>query len=315
MKQLFLILSTAVVFFNCTPKPTYYQQSSPDYSEKYASQMEPGSKLIQAWYHYTIEQLPTGEIVKKDFYPDTKQLTHLTTYTDKDLKTKHGPEKILWDDGSLVSEGNYFHGQRDGEWITFSGKWKSVGLYKSGEKSGAWVTSDSLGIIRSEFNYLNGKKHGSFKKWNSDGKLIHEGEYEMEELDWERNYEEEINNSDGEVFSVVEQMPHFIGAPCKSMSGDEKRQCDEMEMLKFIYSNIKYPAMCREYGIEGMAIIEFVVEKDGSILEVWSKRGICDAIKNECIRVVKMMPTWSPGIQRDNPVRVHFSLPVRFRLE
>ena len=86
-------------------------------------------------------------------------------------------------------------------------------------------------------------------------------------------------------------------------------------MLQFIYGNIKYPALARQYGIEGMAIVKFVVEKDGSITNVESVRGICNEIRDECIRVVKLMPRWDYGMQRGKPVRVQFNLPVKFKLE
>ena len=82
-----------------------------------------------------------------------------------------------------------------------------------------------------------------------------------------------------------------------------------------LYKNIKYPVFAREYGIQGMAVMRFIVEKDGSVSEITSVRGICDDIRDECIRIVESMPKWVPGTQDGKAVRVQFYLPVRFRLE
>jgi protein TonB len=57
------------------------------------------------------------------------------------------------------------------------------------------------------------------------------------------------------------------------------------------------------------------VEKDGSITNVHAFKGICMAIKNECERVVGMMPKWEPGMQKGKPVRVFFTLPIKFKLQ
>lgn len=104
-----------------------------------------------------------------------------------------------------------------------------------------------------------------------------------------------------EIFKVVEQKPEFPDG--------------EAAMLKFIYSNIKYPPIARENGVEGTAYVTFVVEKDGSITDVKVVRDIGAGCGEEAVRVVKMMPKWNPGKQRGRPVRVQFNLPVKYKLE
>lgn len=112
--------------------------------------------------------------------------------------------------------------------------------------------------------------------------------------------EEKIEKPE-EIFKVVEQKPEFPDG--------------EAAMLKFIYSNIKYPPIARENGVEGTAYVTFVVEKDGSITDVKVVRDIGAGCGEEAIRVVKMMPKWNPGKQRGRPVRVQFNLPVKYKLE
>ncbi|GHS85058.1 protein TonB [Bacteroidia bacterium] len=102
------------------------------------------------------------------------------------------------------------------------------------------------------------------------------------------------------IFQVVEENPGYPG-------GEEARQL-------YLTSNIKYPAIARESGISGTIYLTFVVERDGSITDVQVLRGIGGGCDEEALRVTKNMPKWSPGKQRGKPVRVQFTMPVKFVL-
>lgn len=104
-----------------------------------------------------------------------------------------------------------------------------------------------------------------------------------------------------EPFTFVEQMPSFP-------DGTEA-------MYKFIYDNIKYPAIARENGISGQVIVQFVVAKDGSITKATVARGIGGGCNEEALRVVKMMPRWKPGKHNGRTVPVTFTLPIKFVLQ
>jgi protein TonB len=117
-----------------------------------------------------------------------------------------------------------------------------------------------------------------------------------------------------DIFKVVEDMPRFPG--CEDISGKtEREQCAQQKMLEFIYKNIKYPTIARENGVEGTAVIRFVVEPDGSITNAEVVRDIGAGCGAEALRVVQTMPKWVPGKQRGKAVRVQFNLPVKFKLE
>ena len=118
-----------------------------------------------------------------------------------------------------------------------------------------------------------------------------------------------------EIFKVVEDQPRFPGCEDKGSNKDELKKCAEAKMLEFIYANIKYPAIARENGVEGTAVVTFVVEKDGSITDVRVARDPGAGTGDEALRVVKTFPKWIPGKQRGNPVRVQFNLPVKFKLQ
>ena len=85
-------------------------------------------------------------------------------------------------------------------------------------------------------------------------------------------------------------------------------------LYKFIQDNVQYPQLALENGIEGKVYVTFVVEEDGSITNPRLLRDIGGGCGQEAIRVVKMMPKWTPGKQQGKTVRVQFSLPVTFSL-
>ncbi len=123
-----------------------------------------------------------------------------------------------------------------------------------------------------------------------------------------------------EIFKVVEQMPRFPGDGCDNKPTEEERKkCADIAMLTFIQKNLKYPAIARENGVEGTAVIQFVVEKDGSIADVKIVRDIGAGCGQAAQTVVESMNSmgkkWVPGKQRGRPVKVLFTLPVKFKLE
>ncbi len=118
----------------------------------------------------------------------------------------------------------------------------------------------------------------------------------------------------GEIFKVVEEMPQFPG--CEEVADPGKRNlCSQKKMLAFIYENVKYPKEAREAGTEGMVVVSFIVEKDGSIADAEIVRSIGSGCDEEVLRVVYLMPNWKPGKQNGKKVRVHYNLPVKFKLD
>ena len=100
---------------------------------------------------------------------------------------------------------------------------------------------------------------------------------------------------------VVEEMPEFPGGMG--------------ECLKFLGKNIKYPVEAQKAGVQGKVIVQFVVEKDGNIANPKVVRSIDPDLDGEAIRVISIMPKWKPGMQKGQPVRVKYTVPVTFRLD
>ena len=103
-----------------------------------------------------------------------------------------------------------------------------------------------------------------------------------------------------EIFKVVEDRPQFPGG--------------DAELMKFLQQNVKYPKEAQEQGKQGRVIVQFVVEKDGSITDAKVLKPVDPLLDAEALRIVNMMPKWTPGKQRGKAVRVYFTIPVTFRL-
>ena len=120
-----------------------------------------------------------------------------------------------------------------------------------------------------------------------------------------------------EIFQVVEQMPRFPG--CEDLPDKKaKEACANKKMLEFLYTNLRYPPIARENGIEGTVVVRFVVNKKGMIDQPEVVRDIGGQCGEEALRVVNLMNSqgerWIPGKQRGMPVNVYFNLPVKFKL-
>lgn len=111
--------------------------------------------------------------------------------------------------------------------------------------------------------------------------------------------EEEVEEQ--QIFQVVEEMPEFPGGMA--------------ECMKFLAKNIKYPTIAQENGVQGRVIVQFVVNKDGTIVDPVVVRSVDPYLDKEALRVIKAMPKWKPGKQRGKAVRVKYTVPVTFRLQ
>lgn len=121
-----------------------------------------------------------------------------------------------------------------------------------------------------------------------------------------------------EIILIAEQMPRFPGCEEQGGNNKAKKSCADQKLLSFIYANIKYPPMAIEAQIEGTVVVSFVINKDGSVVDIKVLREPGGGCGKETTRIVKLMnkmsKKWTPGKQRGKPVRVRYNLPVRFKL-
>ena len=112
---------------------------------------------------------------------------------------------------------------------------------------------------------------------------------------------EEEEETSNEVFIIVEQMPVFPGG--------------EAALRKFLATEVKYPVIAQENGIQGRVYVKFVIAADGSVTNVEVARPFDPNLDKEAVRVVQSMPKWTPGKQRGKAVKVSYTVPINFVLQ
>ena len=103
------------------------------------------------------------------------------------------------------------------------------------------------------------------------------------------------------IFQVVEEQPQFPGGMAA--------------LMEYLKKNVRYPATCKEQGLQGRVIVQFVVNPDSTISDAQVIKPVNPHFDKEALRVVNAMPKWIPGKLRGKPVRVRFTVPITFRLE
>lgn len=112
---------------------------------------------------------------------------------------------------------------------------------------------------------------------------------------------QEEEEDEEEIFKVVEKVAGFPGGQAK--------------LMEFLRKELVYPQIAIDNNVQGRVIVQFVVNKDGSIQDVKVARGVDPVLDEEAIRVVKKMPKWIPAEQRGKTVRSRFQLPVMFKFK
>ena len=118
-----------------------------------------------------------------------------------------------------------------------------------------------------------------------------------------KKHQEELDNEpkQPDVFDVVEGMPQFPGG--------------EAALMRYLSQNIRYPKEAMEAKTQGRVIVQFVIEKDGSISGAHVVKSVNPQLDAEALRVVSAMPNWTPGTHNGQTVRVKYAVPISFRLE
>ncbi len=315
----FLIATLLVGLFLCTATTSSIQaQSMPNYT----SFLNKGEKKVSSNYVQIVSKMRSGVHIVRTFYPERLAITLLRTYKTADREVLHGPYKHYDDHGKLKIEGNYKNGEQIGVWKSYNtetGTLSDEEFYEAGLKEGIHKRYYENGQLSRTTTWKAGKKQGAFTVYDEDGSIYNKGTYENDEIAQQDKLGEEEKpayleaNKEGN-YAIVEQMPRFPG--CEEEEGDnnDKKACADQKLLKFIYKNIKYPSVARMMQVEGMVVMSFIVYEDGHVGDINTLRGVCQSMEEECIRVLEMMPEWTPGQQKGEPVRVQYNIPIRFKL-
>jgi protein TonB len=109
----------------------------------------------------------------------------------------------------------------------------------------------------------------------------------------------DVGSGDGDAFFLVEIMPSFRGG------GLDK-------FREWIQKRTNYPQEAIDKKIRGIVFLSFVVERDGSVSNINVIKGVNPLLDNEAVKVISESPKWTPGLQRGQPVRVRYLIPLNF---
>lgn len=101
-------------------------------------------------------------------------------------------------------------------------------------------------------------------------------------------------------FRIVEQYPEFPGGMT--------------EYMKWLTRNLRYPDIARSQKIQGKVVVQFIVNQDGTIADAKVVKSVNPHLDREAMRVIRMMPSWKPGIQDNKPCKTMVTVPIVFKL-
>ncbi|WP_026903857.1 energy transducer TonB [Pedobacter glucosidilyticus] len=232
-----------------------------------------------------------------DFYPNGAK--EQIGFYQKNLKV--GLFRYYYHNGVLREKKNYktpisIKDSFDGGIVTYLAD--SLGKsFLDSTGTGQFKMVSTNGSFKEGF-YREGLKYGLWKSFDiTDGSIIEE----MYQLGQFRNGKR--IERDGKVFEYKarETLPEFPGG--------------NAAFGEFLSRNLYYPKEAKEQNIKGRIIINFVVEKDGSLANLKILRGIGGGCGEEALRVLSKSPKWKPGIQNGKFVRISYTVPIVFNLQ
>lgn len=243
---------------------------------------EPESKVLSFSYQRMIEKVNDTLYIEKYFNASTKKIMTFTSFKSIKEPVLNGYYYNQWDDGEKFAEGLYINNLKEGEWIENERK----GSYINNQKEGKWININETDSIQTVENYIEGKLDGEvlrYKNGHLDGKQI---------------YKQGVLMEGDSLFEMVHSMPYLKEFGIYT-DKDEREKCSQTQLLSSLYKNIKYPKKIRDKGIEGQVVVQFIVSKEGEMIDFKVKRGICHELENEVIASFYKLPYWIPGTQDD----------------
>lgn len=297
MKFKFLILFAflTVNFFQSFSQIDCTGEIPEDYSGKCISLHPNGEIAIKGSYKKGKRngrfeaRYPSGNIqMKAKFKNDEPADEMLTYYESGDLSSR----MIL---GSPL---NYMETYYENGNLKTSGKIGTDGL------EGIWYTYNEQGMIEdsTDFDELVERELIEFPAEEDDFDP-YEGNQELKDkviAIYNRKLEPQAGSKD-ELVEFPDVDAQFIGG--------------SVGMQEFISEIVWYPREAREKDIQGVVYISFIVEIDGSISGIKVSRGVHESLDQEAIRVILLMPSWTPAENNGKPVRSRCILPIRFLLD
>lgn len=274
------------------------------YSDKFVFERGPGEVVLRTGFRYVVTRTGEGGHLLRVFHPEKGVLNTTATFTDEALTTKQGPYFDRYDDGSLYEEGTFDHGKRSGPWKECSpGAFGCrTGNYLNGLKDGRWTNPDGI----SWMTYERGVPHGPFAGVDSLG--VDTGYFDRGRLvkPVRRNGLRQLYPSLGMCGGIEPQGWHNDYAQVDT--------CSLRVLQKYLAQTLRFPREAMNEDIQGVALVELVVDTNGVVVDVRCLKGICASIEAESVRAMLGSPQWNPATQDGRKVKVRFIQPISFKL-
>jgi len=163
--------------------------------------------------------------------------------------------------------------------------------------------------------------NGHFKGYDESFKQITE---EGDIKNGRKNGEWKFNNLTYSRVEVYNENGAFTLGTCKNNTGEVRTYTKREELplfeggqkgfIKYLNSELKYPKDDRKKKIQGRVVVQFIVERDGTLNNIMALTHVSPDIDQEAIRVFQNSPKWKPGLQYGFPVRAQFTVPINFSL-
>ena len=111
----------------------------------------------------------------------------------------------------------------------------------------------------------------------------------------------------------------FVASMAMNVVAQEREQLPQFpggdtELMNFVAQNLVYPEQAIKDKVQGRVIVEMVIETTGEVVDTKILRSVSPECDAEVLRIVRLMPKWTPGYKDGEPVRTTFVLPVVFKL-
>ncbi len=316
------------------------------FKDFYKSYFKAGEKILKTWYHYTVSfNEKEQRYILRLFHPEKGMIFSEVSYLDKKLSKKDGVSVTFNQDNGNITIGTFVKGKEEGRWrlLDTTGFVLATNFYVNGLKQGAYTEYYNKSQLKEKSFYVDGELNGLYKSYLKNGNLKIECTYDLGKVEGDyKTYDslgvlsqiikyekgekvKTINFKEGkevsvftpdenEIYIVIEKMAYFKGN-CSGLSEEAFSSCNTSAMYKYVGTNLKYPLIAAKFNVSGRIFVNFVIEKDGSISNVKLLTTLCQSLDDETLRMFKTMPKWEPGIQNGKPVRVHYNMPIVFKLE
>lgn len=244
----------------------------------------------------TVDDQNKGKL--KDYYISGK-IQSEADYADFKKKIKSGKFIMYYENGNIEKNMNYVNGKKDGKYLAYSenGTIEEEIDYINDKIDGKYRTYYENGTIEADIAYSESKRNGEYLIYRKTGQLKRIDNYENGKFIAGKTLDLAGNDTTYYAYEIAADFPGGRAA-----------------MMKFLATEMKYPTDSFKNQIQGKVYLRFVIDVDGSVINVRVARGVNEELDAEAVRAVRNMPKWSPGKIDGKPVRSYFDLPVNFSL-